>query len=380
MITLTEYAFAKLRWFRLNCNENVVCDYKAQVPTFLEVSLMGVSASEEDLAHIVDFRCVPQDVTAGLTEPTDEGMAAYFEGMVMDEDISAMRCGRFWAHTHPGTSPTPSSTDNETFSKWFKESDYGVMYILADGDDSCRVKHGTKYFGVQTEEMPVYVVFNKTDNNNQNIWLSTKALFTIDKQGKSEGYTKFNIADCMTDDYSAYHEAWLEELKRNVKKKSYGGYKPTTTTVTTSHIPTTTTQPATADNKDSSSGIQTSTRVQHAQLNPARLVKILILNEKDNINQFSRQGIMEMCKHYDVTLHAMSQCYKAIKTSESSFDAAKLMNYESWLIGSDGQSILHLLPKEQLITICTDLVIRPKFLEETLKFYIEAAHAVKFQT
>ena len=379
MITMTEYAFAKLRWFRLNCNENVVLDYKAQNPTFLEVSLMGISASEEDLNHIVDFRCVPQEVTSGLTEPTDEGMASYFEDMVIDEGISAMRCGRFWAHTHPGTSPTPSSTDNETFGKWFKESDYGVMYILADGDDSCRVKHATKYFGIQTEEMPVFVVFNRVDNNNQNVWLNTKTIFTIDKQGKTDGYGKFNIGDCMADDYTVYHEGWLEELKRNVKKKSYA-YKPITTTITTSHI-----QPAKTDSKDSSSGTQTSTetavgKTQHAQLNPARLVKILILNKKDNINQFSRQGIIEMCKHYDVTVHAMSQCYKAIKNSESAFDASQLMTYENWLIGNDGQSILPQLPEEQLVQICTDLVIRPKFLEETLKFYIEAAHSKHFKT
>lgn len=379
MITMTEYAFAKLRWYRLNCNENVVCDYKMQSPTFLEVSLMGISASEEELTHIIDFRCVPQEVTGGLTEPTDEGMASYFEDMVMDEGISAMRCGRFWAHTHPGTSPTPSSTDNETFGKWFKAADFGVMYILADGDDSCRVKHGTKYFGVQTEEMPVYVVFNKKDNNDQNVWLSTKTIFTIDKQGKSDGYTKFNVGDCMLDDYSGFYGIWLEELKRNVKKKSYAYKPPTTTTITTSHIP-----PTTTDNKGSSLGTPTSTevvgKVQHAQLTASRLVKILILNEKDNINQFSRQGIIEMCRHYDVTLHAMSQCYKAIKNSESSFDASKLMTYESWLIGSDGQSILPTLPKEQLITICTDLVIRPKFLEEILKFYIEAAHSKNFST
>lgn len=40
---------------------------------------------------------------------------------------------RIWAHSHPGDSPTPSCTDEETFARVFGPSDWAVMFILAKG-------------------------------------------------------------------------------------------------------------------------------------------------------------------------------------------------------------------------------------------------------
>ena len=40
---------------------------------------------------------------------------------------------RIWIHTHPGDSPHPSGTDEETFERCFGNTDWAVMFILARG-------------------------------------------------------------------------------------------------------------------------------------------------------------------------------------------------------------------------------------------------------
>ena len=46
------------------------------------------------------------------------------------------RFARIWVHTHPGKSPHPSITDEETFQRCFGNSDWAVMFILARGGQS----------------------------------------------------------------------------------------------------------------------------------------------------------------------------------------------------------------------------------------------------
>lgn len=39
---------------------------------------------------------------------------------------------RIWVHTHPGDSPIPSGTDEETFLRVFRKTDWAVMFVIAE--------------------------------------------------------------------------------------------------------------------------------------------------------------------------------------------------------------------------------------------------------
>ena len=65
----------------------------------------------------------------------DASVADFFDRQV-DAGVAMPRCGRVWLHTHPGTSPQPSTTDEETFARVFGRTDWAVMFILARGGQS----------------------------------------------------------------------------------------------------------------------------------------------------------------------------------------------------------------------------------------------------
>src|SRR5947209_14095353 len=46
---------------------------------------------------------------------------------------------RLFMHTHPGNSPQPSATDEETFARVFGRCDWAVMFILARDRKSTRL-------------------------------------------------------------------------------------------------------------------------------------------------------------------------------------------------------------------------------------------------
>ena len=59
-------------------------------------------------------------------------MADYFDGHV-DQGRTPEEFGRIWIHTHPGDSPFPSGTDEETFDRCFGSADWALMLIVARG-------------------------------------------------------------------------------------------------------------------------------------------------------------------------------------------------------------------------------------------------------
>ena len=61
----------------------------------------------------------------------DEAVADFFEQQV-DQGRSPQQFARIWCHTHPGNSPTPSCTDEETFTQAFGNCEWAVMFILAE--------------------------------------------------------------------------------------------------------------------------------------------------------------------------------------------------------------------------------------------------------
>lgn len=119
-LRFTPYAWAKLVFLR---------DIG---PT--EVGAFGISAGD-DLLLVEDIRLVHQVCTAVTVAFDDEAVADFFDEHV-DRGLQPERFGRIWIHTHPGSSPEPSRTDEQTFDRSFAGPDWALMFILARGGRS----------------------------------------------------------------------------------------------------------------------------------------------------------------------------------------------------------------------------------------------------
>ena len=96
-----------------------------------EVGGFGI-ASDKDLLLIEDIQLVEQHCTGASVMFDDASVADYFDRQV-DAGCKPEQFARAWVHTHPGTCPAPSGTDEETFARVFGRSDWAVMFILAGG-------------------------------------------------------------------------------------------------------------------------------------------------------------------------------------------------------------------------------------------------------
>jgi len=104
----------------------------------VEVGFFGISA-KDDLLYVEDLAVLKQTVTQVTVAFDDAAVADHFD-QCADDGISPSRCGRIWVHTHPGSSPTPSFTDEETFKRVFGTCDWAVMAIVArNGDHYARL-------------------------------------------------------------------------------------------------------------------------------------------------------------------------------------------------------------------------------------------------
>ena len=79
-----------------------------------EVGGFGISAADDPLL-IEDVQLVRQVCDLASVAFDDDSVADFFDRQV-DAGISMARCGRVWLHTHPGDSPQPSVTDEDTFA------------------------------------------------------------------------------------------------------------------------------------------------------------------------------------------------------------------------------------------------------------------------
>ena len=79
-----------------------------------------------------DICLIHQQCSPVTVKFDDEAVADYFDQQV-DRGLAPERFARLWIHTHPGSSPYPSSTDEETFARCFGNADWAVMFILARG-------------------------------------------------------------------------------------------------------------------------------------------------------------------------------------------------------------------------------------------------------
>jgi len=89
-------------------------------------------ADAERLLHVVEIGLVRQVCSPLSVAFDDLAVADYFDAQV-DAGRHMDQCGRVWIHTHPGNSPLPSMTDEETFARVFGRCDWAVMFILARG-------------------------------------------------------------------------------------------------------------------------------------------------------------------------------------------------------------------------------------------------------
>jgi proteasome lid subunit RPN8/RPN11 len=104
-----------------------------------EVGGFGVT-QDDDLLFVTDFVLVKQKVSSVSVAFEDESVADFFEDQV-EKGRRPEQFGRVWLHTHPGSSPEPSMTDEETFARVFGRCDWSVMCIVAqDGNTFARLR------------------------------------------------------------------------------------------------------------------------------------------------------------------------------------------------------------------------------------------------
>ena len=94
-----------------------------------EVGGFGIT-DPQDLLFVTDFVLVKQKVTSVSVSFEDESVADYFEDQVEAARVP-QQFGRIWLHTHPGDSPEPSCTDENTFARVFGSCDWAIMFIIA---------------------------------------------------------------------------------------------------------------------------------------------------------------------------------------------------------------------------------------------------------
>ena len=88
----------------------------------------GISSEKQPL-YIEDFMTMKQNVTDVTVAFDDAAVADYFDDCI-DKGLTPARFARIWAHTHPGESPEPSSVDEETFQRVFRDCDWAIMLIV----------------------------------------------------------------------------------------------------------------------------------------------------------------------------------------------------------------------------------------------------------
>jgi proteasome lid subunit RPN8/RPN11 len=133
-----------------------------------EIGGFGITAPD-DLLYVQEFITVKQKVTIASVSFDDPAVADFFEDQV-DRGRKPEQFARIWAHTHPGNSPEPSGTDEETFTRVFGRSDWAVMFILAQ-DDSAYAQLRFNIGPGGQMEIPVQVDFSKPFTaSDQDVW------------------------------------------------------------------------------------------------------------------------------------------------------------------------------------------------------------------
>jgi hypothetical protein len=119
-LRFTPYAWGKLLYFRDKDNT--------------EIGGFGITETD-DLLLITDFVTVKQNVSGVSVSFDDNAVADFFDWQV-DIGRRPEQFARYWLHTHPGDSPEPGLTDEETFKRVFGNCNWAVLFILAQDDST----------------------------------------------------------------------------------------------------------------------------------------------------------------------------------------------------------------------------------------------------
>ena len=143
-----------------------------------EIGGFGITDPDDPLS-VRDFVLPRQVCTPTTVDFADDAIADFVDEQV-DQGRAPSECLRVWIHTHPGSCPRPSVTDEETFERVFGEHDWSVMFILARG--------GASYGRLQLSKGPQ---------------VTRRLSATVD-------YSRsFPASD---------HDGWLEEYEANVQQ------------------------------------------------------------------------------------------------------------------------------------------------------------------
>jgi hypothetical protein len=124
-----------------------------------EISGFGITPAD-DLLYINQFQTVCQETTVASISLDDGAVADFFDAQV-DAGLKPVQFGRLWIHTHPGNSPEPSCTDEETFSRVFHDCEHALMVIVARGGKSyARLRFNVGPGGDIV--IPVYVDYSRS--------------------------------------------------------------------------------------------------------------------------------------------------------------------------------------------------------------------------
>jgi len=99
-----------------------------------EIGGFGITAPD-DLLFVTEFITVKQEVTCVTVKFDDESVSRFFDEQV-DLGKKPEQFARIWLHSHPGDSPEPSATDEETFKRVFGACQWAMMCIVAQDNST----------------------------------------------------------------------------------------------------------------------------------------------------------------------------------------------------------------------------------------------------
>lgn len=123
-----------------------------------EIGGFGIGRGD-DLLLVDDILLVKQ-VCSAVTVEFEDAAVADFADQQIDAGLSPQQFFRVWVHTHPGASPKPSSTDEQTLERVFGRSDWAVMFILAE-QGACYARLQFNVGPCGSLELPVEVDFSR---------------------------------------------------------------------------------------------------------------------------------------------------------------------------------------------------------------------------
>jgi proteasome lid subunit RPN8/RPN11 len=94
-----------------------------------EIGGFGITAVDDPL--LVEEFVTVQQICSEVTVRFDDAAVADFFEMQVDLGRKPEQFARVWLHTHPGSSPTPSGTDEQTFMRVFGKCDWAVLFVLS---------------------------------------------------------------------------------------------------------------------------------------------------------------------------------------------------------------------------------------------------------